>query len=70
MSIRQITPLPLIAGFLISAALSQAQSISPEDLAQGKILIMKRDAPDPLFARSVVLLARYEKTGALGLMLH
>ena len=70
MNIRPITPLLLIGGFLAPAALCRAQSIRPEELAQGKILIMKRDAPDPLFAQSVVILARYEKTGALGLMLH
>jgi len=41
-----------------------------EDLAQGKILIMQREAPDPLFAHSVIVLAHYDRTGALGLMIH
>ncbi len=31
---------------------------------------MQRDAPDPLFAHSVIVLARYDRTGALGLMIH
>jgi putative transcriptional regulator len=60
----------LAAGFLTPAPPCSAQSIRPEDLAQGKIVIMKRDAPDPLFTHSVIVLARYGKTGALGLMLH
>jgi putative transcriptional regulator len=70
MRTRPITLLAPLAGLLLSPLLCPAQSIRPEDLAQGKILIMKRDAADPLFARSVVVLARYDKTGALGLMLH
>jgi len=47
-----------------------AQSVNPADLAQGKILVMHRDAPDPLFARSVIVLAHFDQTGALGLMIH
>jgi putative transcriptional regulator len=66
----QVTLAVLAAGFLTPAPPCSAQSIRPEDLAQGKIVIMKRDAPDPLFAHSVIVLARYGKTGALGLMLH
>ena len=61
--------LALTAGFLF-AALSPAQSIRPEDLAQGSILIMQRDTPDPIFAHSVIVLANYDKGGALGLMIH
>jgi len=47
-----------------------AQSVNPADLAQGKILVMHRDAPDPLFARSVIVLAQFDQTSALGLMIH
>jgi putative transcriptional regulator len=65
MDFRQVTLFTLTAGLLC-----QAQSIRPADLAQGKILIMQRDAPDPLFAHSVIVLAQYEKTGAVGLMIH
>jgi putative transcriptional regulator len=60
----------LIAVVLLPATLCPAQSVRPEDLAPGKILIMQRDAPDPLFAHSVIVLARYDRTGALGLMIH
>src|SRR5579863_8469498 len=70
MEIRHVSRVGLIAGVLLPAALCPAQSTRPEDLAPGKILIMQRDAPDPLFAHSVIVLARYDKTGALGLMIH
>ena len=47
-----------------------AQSRKPEDLAPGKILVTSRQSADPLFAQSVILLVRYEDSGALGLMLN
>ena len=59
-----------LAALLLAPALCRAQSQSPEDLAQGKILVAPRDSPDPHFAKSVILLARYSHTGALGLMLQ
>lgn len=58
------------AGILFLPANSSAQSRKVEDLAAGKIIIAPRNAPDPSFANSVILLARYGKGGALGLMLH
>lgn len=70
MDVGQVTLIALTAGLLFSAPRCRAQSIRPEDLAQGRILIMQRDAPDPLFAHSVIVLARYDGTGALGLMIH
>jgi putative transcriptional regulator len=60
----------LIAGFLLAASSGVAQSMRPEDLAQGKIIITPRDSPDPYFSNSVIVLAHYDQTGALGLMLH
>jgi len=69
MKVRRVTLTALTAGFLF-APLSPAQSIRPEDLAQGSILIMQRDTPDPIFAHSVIVLANYDKDGALGLMIH
>jgi putative transcriptional regulator len=47
-----------------------AQSKRPEDLAVGKILVTPHDAPDPLFAESVIVLVQYSGTGALGLMIN
>jgi putative transcriptional regulator len=56
--------------FALTAAFCAAQSVNPADLAQGKIIVMNRDAADPLFAHSVIVLARFDQTGALGLMIH
>jgi putative transcriptional regulator len=60
----------LTAGFLLGASPGAAQSMRPEDLAQGKIIITPRDSPDPHFSNSVIVLAHYDQRGALGLMLH
>lgn len=60
----------LMPAALLAPAVCRAQSESPGDLAQGKILVSPRDSPDPHFANSVILLARYSRTGALGLMLQ
>ena len=62
--------LALTAGFLLATSPGAAQSMRPEDLAQGKIIITPRDSPDPHFSNSVIVLAHYDQTGALGLMLH
>ena len=70
MEARQLMLVALMLGILFPAGPSRAQSIRPEDLAQGKILIMPREAPDPLFAHSVIVLAHYGKDGAVGLMVH
>jgi putative transcriptional regulator len=66
--VRRVLQIALTAGILV--ALCPAQSMRPEDLAQGKILVMRRDSPDPLFARSVILLVTYDQTSAVGLMIH
>ena len=60
---------PTVA-LLAAACCLMAQSKRPEDLAQGKILVTPRDAPDPHFAESVILLARYNESGAVGLMVN
>ena len=59
-----------LAVLLLAPVVCRAQSQLPADLAQGKILVSPRDSPDPHFANSVILLARYSHTGALGLMLQ
>src|SRR5579871_312535 len=58
-----------VAGFIVAAA-GSAQSARPEDIAQGSILIMQRDASDPLFTHSVIVLAKHEPAGTVGLMIH
>jgi putative transcriptional regulator len=47
-----------------------AQGTRVEDLGIGKLLVTPRDAPDPSFAESVILLVRYDRGGTLGLMLN
>jgi len=54
----------------LTIPLCLAQSVRPEDLAQGSILIMQREVPDPIFSHSVIVLAHYDNTGAVGLMIH
>ena len=65
-----MTNLRLALALLATACCLTAQSKRPEDLAQGKILVTPRDAPDPHFAESVILLARYNEDGAVGLMVN
>lgn len=55
---------------LAGACCLAAQSRRPEDLDVGKILVAPRGSLDPLFAKTVVLLVRYNEHGALGLMLN
>lgn len=63
--------LPQFWTLVLAAALClSAQSNRAEDLAVGKLLVTPRGAPDPLFAQSVILLVRYNESGALGLMVN
>jgi putative AlgH/UPF0301 family transcriptional regulator len=43
---------------------------NPQDLGVGKLLVASRSLGDPDFARTVVLLVRYDEKGALGLILN
>jgi putative transcriptional regulator len=70
MDVRLAILLALSAGVLFGPASCAGQSRRVEDLAPGKILVTPRDSPDPHFANSVIVLARYDRTGALGLMIH
>src|SRR5271154_5818803 len=60
----------ITVGILFIPSPCTAQSTRPEDLAQGKIIVTPRDSPDPHFANSVIVLANYGPSGALGLMIH
>jgi putative AlgH/UPF0301 family transcriptional regulator len=64
------TVLTLIAGITAISGAQPAQSTKVEDLAAGKLLVMERNAPDPAFAESVILLIRYRADGVVGLMLN
>ena len=59
----------------VSADFPPAQSIpiqskSAKNLAVGKLLVASRNLGDPSFAKSVILLVRYDEKGVLGLMLN
>jgi len=58
------------AGVLLAALILPAQSQRTEDLAVGKLLVTPRDAPDPAFAESVILLVHYDRESAVGLMIN
>lgn len=62
--------LPFFILLLVGAYPLAAQSRRVSDLAAGKILVAPRSDSDPLFAQSVILLVRYNQTGALGLMVN
>jgi putative transcriptional regulator len=55
---------------LLAAGLLVAQSTRQEDLGKGKFLVTPREAPDPAFAESVILLVQYDHNGAVGLMVN
>ena len=54
----------LPAGFL------PVQSKNARSLAAGKVLVASRNLGDPHFAKSVILLVRYDADGVLGLVLN
>jgi putative transcriptional regulator len=68
---RSRTVLTLVSGITAAGGmLLQAQSTKVEDLAAGKVLVMERNAADPVFGESVILLIHYQADGVLGLMLN
>ncbi len=59
-----------IAVVLAAALNASAQSTRVEDLAIGKLLVAPRDSPDPIFAKTVILLVQHDDNGALGLIVN
>jgi putative transcriptional regulator len=60
----------MLASAIATLCILHAQSTNIKDLAAGKVLLMERNAPDPIFAESVILLIHYDMDGVVGLMLH
>ena len=60
----------LATTILLAPSLLAAQSRDPRDLAVGKLLVVPREAPDPRFAESVILLVHYDRSSSLGLMVN
>jgi putative transcriptional regulator len=52
------------------ADLVPVQSKSSKNLGIGKLLVASRNLGDPLFAKTVILLVRYDAQGVLGLVLN
>ena len=55
---------------LLPASFLPIQFKNPPELSVGKLLVASRGLGDPDFARTVVLLVRYDEKGALGLILN
>jgi putative transcriptional regulator len=55
---------------LLPAQSIPVQSKSAKNLSVGKLLVASRNLGDPSFAKSVILLVRYDEKGILGLMLN
>lgn len=62
--------LQFCALLLAGAGCLAAQTKNPADLAAGKLLVATRHGTDSIFAKSVILLVRYDHNGALGLMVN
>jgi len=67
---RFLGSLAIMAAVLSGTLLLPAQSERVHDLGIGKLLIARRDAPDPVFADTVILLVRYDHTGTVGLVIN
>jgi putative AlgH/UPF0301 family transcriptional regulator len=59
-----------IAVALAAALHAPAQSKRVRDIAVGKLLVAPRDALDPRFAQTVILLVQRERQGAVGLIVN
>ena len=58
------------AGVLLLLTLVLSPALRSQGLAAGRILIATREVADPSFAQTVVLLTRYGRNGAMGLILN
>ena len=58
------------AGVLLLLALVLCQPLRAQGLAAGKLLVASREVADPNFGQTVVLLTRYGRSGAMGLILN
>ncbi len=55
---------------MLPADFLPAQSRDTDNLSAGKLLVASRNIGDPQFAKTVILLVRYDAKGVLGLMLN
>jgi putative AlgH/UPF0301 family transcriptional regulator len=66
----KLQPSLWIAAVLSASLNAPAQSMRVKDLALGKLLVAPRNAPDPRFAGTVILLVQYDRQSAVGLMVN
>jgi putative transcriptional regulator len=67
---RYCWPVAIAAAVVCGTLLLQGQAVPGPELGIGKLVVARRDAPDPAFAETVILLVRYDHTGTLGLMIN
>jgi putative transcriptional regulator len=60
----------LVCIVAVAALGAPAQSVRPEDLGGGKVLVATKDLRDPNFAKTVILLVRYDDEGVVGLVIN
>ncbi len=62
--------LAIVLGLFCGSTALWAQSDRLRDLGIGKLLVARRDARDPVFAETVILLVHYDHSGTVGLAIN
>ena len=70
MALRWPGSLTIAAAVFCSSLVLPAQSTRVQDLGIGKLLVARRGSLDPVFAETVILLARYDHDGTVGLIVN
>jgi putative AlgH/UPF0301 family transcriptional regulator len=70
MPLRLSRPLLIVLAACAGSSVVSAQSPRVQDLGIGRLLVASRNAPDPIFGETVILLVRYEQEGTVGLVIN
>ena len=70
MRLKFALPLSIILAVLCLPWVVAAQSKRVKDLGVGKLLVASREFPDPIFAKTVVLLVQFDEDGTVGLIIN
>ena len=70
MSPRRLQPLWIAGTAAAGALMFSTQFGFAQDPGIGKLLVARRDAPDAVFGKTVILLVRYQRDGTLGLVIN
>ena len=60
----------LLSGTLVKASLTQAEPASPSGSLAGQLLIASPSMGDPRFVRTVILMVKHDRNGALGIVIN